>query len=456
MSRQELAEAVNAYLWETYRQRENLDETDIGKLERGDHRWPGKRRREAFRAVLKVATDAEIGFYIIRSPVARTSEIVILGRGRTDERQPPSIADRQSKNEASYRSRDAGQRDLVRMAGAAWFAMLPEDLVDLPGPWATDMEVPARIEAPHVKALNRSIALFERWDHQYGGGLARAAMAGQMDWVCRAARQSAMTDEVRKSWLSNAARLGDLAGWTCFDAGENPDIAERYFLTAIALAGEAGDTQQRTHTATSMSRHLTYLGRTDEALDVIDLARLGWRQLPPLGRAVIGIVEARAYGKVGDGEACRKAVELCDDNFAASPPDGRQDLTWGYYADDGQILGDAGHAMFDIAMVTGDEEQAALTIDRLERAYALHPPDTVRSKALTMVRIACLKTQHGDRADGLDDAEAALADARIVRSHRVIDDLHLLDAALQHPRHRVDERVRAIRAGIAAVISGGV
>jgi len=277
-----------------------------------------------------------------------------------------------------------------------------------------------------------------------------------MDWACRAARQSAMTDGVRRAWLSNAARLGDLAGWTCFDAGEDPDIVERYFLTAIALAGEAGDTQQRTHTATSMSRHLTYHGRTDEALEVIDLARLGWRQLPPLGRAVIGIVEARAYGRVGDGEACRKAVELCDDNFAASPSGGQHDLTWGYYADDAQILGDAGHAMFDVAMATGDEKQAAVTIDRLERAYALHPPETVRSKALTMVRVACLKTRHGDVSGGLNDAEVALANARMVHSHRVVDDLRLLDTTLQHPRHRTDARVGALRVGIAAVISGGV
>ncbi len=40
MSRQELAEAVNSYLWTTYRRRVSLDGGYIGKLERGDHRWP--------------------------------------------------------------------------------------------------------------------------------------------------------------------------------------------------------------------------------------------------------------------------------------------------------------------------------------------------------------------------------------------------------------------------------
>jgi hypothetical protein len=70
MSRQELADAVNAYLWDTYQVTNTWDETDIGRLERGENRWPGKRRREAFRAVLQVQTDSEIGFYIDRASAA--------------------------------------------------------------------------------------------------------------------------------------------------------------------------------------------------------------------------------------------------------------------------------------------------------------------------------------------------------------------------------------------------
>src|SRR6266498_2453288 len=79
MSRQELADAVNAYLAskddERYQREATLDENHIGKLERGAHRWMNDMRREAFRHVLKAASDAELGFWIIRgldseSPVA--------------------------------------------------------------------------------------------------------------------------------------------------------------------------------------------------------------------------------------------------------------------------------------------------------------------------------------------------------------------------------------------------
>jgi hypothetical protein len=65
-----LADAVNAYLAgkddERYQCEATLDANHIGKLERGEHRWPNDPRREAFRHVLKAATDAELGFYIMR------------------------------------------------------------------------------------------------------------------------------------------------------------------------------------------------------------------------------------------------------------------------------------------------------------------------------------------------------------------------------------------------------
>ncbi len=73
MSRQELAEAINAYLWTAHEIDGRLDETDIGKLERGEHRWPRAPRREAFRAVLGAAVDSELGFYPNRRTPAATT-----------------------------------------------------------------------------------------------------------------------------------------------------------------------------------------------------------------------------------------------------------------------------------------------------------------------------------------------------------------------------------------------
>jgi hypothetical protein len=82
MSRQELAEAVNGYLWKEHNQKVSLDANYVGKLERGEHRWPGELYREAFRTVLMVASDAKLGFYVTRtfshdrgSPVAADHDL---------------------------------------------------------------------------------------------------------------------------------------------------------------------------------------------------------------------------------------------------------------------------------------------------------------------------------------------------------------------------------------------
>jgi hypothetical protein len=62
MSRRELAEAACAWLWETTRQRFPLDAHYIAKIERGAVGVPSDHYRAALRAVLGVASDADLGF----------------------------------------------------------------------------------------------------------------------------------------------------------------------------------------------------------------------------------------------------------------------------------------------------------------------------------------------------------------------------------------------------------
>jgi hypothetical protein len=66
MSRQELAEAVAAYLYEQTGRVFSISATHVAALERGKHRWPAAHYRTAFRAVLGRDTDAALGFFIAR------------------------------------------------------------------------------------------------------------------------------------------------------------------------------------------------------------------------------------------------------------------------------------------------------------------------------------------------------------------------------------------------------
>jgi hypothetical protein len=72
MSRQEVAEAVNAYIFVTTERVARLNAHYVSRLERGHRRWPNPEYRGAFRAVLGADTDAELGFYVIHRRARRS------------------------------------------------------------------------------------------------------------------------------------------------------------------------------------------------------------------------------------------------------------------------------------------------------------------------------------------------------------------------------------------------
>ncbi|BCB74549.1 hypothetical protein GCM10022251_81120 [Phytohabitans flavus] len=67
MSRSELADAVNAALDRLYPGRDvtahYVYRTWIGKIERGEHRWPSEERRAALRDVLRAVSDDDLGLF---------------------------------------------------------------------------------------------------------------------------------------------------------------------------------------------------------------------------------------------------------------------------------------------------------------------------------------------------------------------------------------------------------
>lgn len=80
MSRQEVAEAVNAWIWENQKRRTHLAGSYIGKLERGEIRWPLTHVRAGLRGVFGADSDASIGLY------------VIYGAGRPTDAAEPAMS----------------------------------------------------------------------------------------------------------------------------------------------------------------------------------------------------------------------------------------------------------------------------------------------------------------------------------------------------------------------------
>ncbi len=93
-TREALADAANAHLGAAF----VLSANDIGKIERGVVTWPRPPRRAAFRKVLNVETDAELGFFSERSPKLApvTDEELERARLAIFQRQSKAQTERES------------------------------------------------------------------------------------------------------------------------------------------------------------------------------------------------------------------------------------------------------------------------------------------------------------------------------------------------------------------------
>ncbi|MBN1174190.1 MAG: hypothetical protein JXA67_18610 [Micromonosporaceae bacterium] len=91
LSRKELAEAVNAWLFEQTGKVFEMNANHIGKYELGEYRWPRQHYRDALRAVLGVGSDAELGFRVSeRQPSDDRDAVELLVRPQRCDRAAPS------------------------------------------------------------------------------------------------------------------------------------------------------------------------------------------------------------------------------------------------------------------------------------------------------------------------------------------------------------------------------
>lgn len=216
MSRQELAEAVNAWQWHVHEKEDRLDETDVGKLERGETHWPGRTRRDGFRAVLDVRTDAELGFYRQRrsKPPARCADT-----------SPDTL-----EQQANTLGTEVDHQTVIPTSGDQDGAAL--DLVEFA--LALDQRGISSAE------LTAAELACERLDKDFAQTppdemLTKIRML--MKHVSARLRQS-HTLRHHERLVRLAARLAGLRAWACFDIDEHGE-ADRWYEVAVTAAHES-------------------------------------------------------------------------------------------------------------------------------------------------------------------------------------------------------------------------
>jgi hypothetical protein len=252
MSRQELAEAINAYLWKKYKQQVGLDDNYVGKLERGEHRWPGNLYREAFRVVLDASSDTELGFYVVRG-----------------ERQEPGSGRPESR--------------------------LPTLAVSSP-PEVTEL----------LAHLREHWHLLVKADNLLGPRHALAGVNTQLGVLKDL--MSIDLGELRRETVQLAAQYAESAAWLYEDAG---DLTQARFWTGQAMewAYETNDGVMVAWTAYRRSQQLAATGETAQAIGLARAARRDEDRLPPPMRAAVRVQEAQALAVNGDGLAAQRLLD---------------------------------------------------------------------------------------------------------------------------------------------------
>ena len=339
MSRQELADAVNAYLagkdHERCQREATLDANHIGKLERGEHRWPNDPRREAFRHVLEAATDAELGFWIIRGLDSESAATANERRpdlpSHSDARPDGATLDAGERGTVDTAAStgvwgvdDTYRRTLLRgaLAGAGLglfgSALTLDDISHIA---AALHDARRYLDGAVVGHLRERLVQCADDDGRHGPKAALPPVLAVMTVVEHNARQ--VKPAVRRELLGVGARGAEFAGWLYRDIGA-PELAEYWRDRATEWALEAGDYAMPGYVLLKKSQSAW---DTRDALRMLTLAQAvqdGPWLLPARVRAEAAQQEARGYAMIdGDIDTAVGKLDEARELLTSDSSDGR-------------------------------------------------------------------------------------------------------------------------------------
>ncbi|MET9625458.1 MULTISPECIES: hypothetical protein [unclassified Streptomyces] len=277
----------------------------------------------------------------------------------------------------------------------------------------------APIGSQEIEALERSVEVFRAWDAARGGGLQRKAVVGQLNEVGGMLAYHHPDHLQRRLW-GVAANLAVLAGWMSHDVGLEP-TAQKYFVIAAHAAREGGDRPRAGEALSRAARQMVHLGRPDDALDLMKLAKSGsGDEVLPRTQAMLHTIEAWAQASMGKGQAMRRTLGEAEDLFVSDranvPPP-----SWMQNFDDADM-----HGMQALAYRTLAEHDPAAAVPaqrHAKLALELRRNGHNRSKLFDYISLAsaCFIADDPEQADRY--ARLALVSMGDTSSHRTWDRL---------------------------------
>jgi hypothetical protein len=415
LTRQELAELANTWLWEHHPdKRFELTGNYIGKLEQGVIRWPSKLYREAFRAIFSVPNDSALGFINARS------------------------------RRAAVKLDNVKRKQFLHTASLGVGALaLGEPLAALLEGSSEPTPIPHRIGATEIEQIRSAKHMFQSWSLTYGGGLARETVMTHLRWSAGLLEASCPA-RLRPELFSAVGDLADTAGSMALDAGAHEE-ARRVLSFALACAGQAKDWPLRAEVLSDMTEQAIGTGQPDEGLTLAEQALVRPDRLTATMLAMLHTDRARALATMRRVQETLTAIGTADEHFANSTPDDDPPFMAGYNAD--VHAARTGQRLADLAILGGDPGEAT---DRLTAAATGHTKGYVRPRAICLAKLASLTMATGDPIQAASIGHEALDVAGSIRSRRATEELRELNRYAT--AHQQIEEVAHLRHRIATLV----
>lgn len=240
-----------------------------------------------------------------------------------------------------------------------------------------------RVGDQEMAELEHVAGMFRAWNNQFGGGLQRGAVIGQLNAVSGLLEHTQSAQITRRLYrvLTQLAETVATMSWDTGDAAGT----QRYYLLALRAAGHADDHAFAANILASMARQLLYMGHVGDATELVRLAQNG-----AAGRATARVQamlftrEAWAYAKQGRVTAFRRATDRAHDALEESAPG--EDPQWISYFDAAELAGTTGGRLLELAH--RDRRYATEAAEQIEHALATRVGAPLRSMSLDRVGAA--------------------------------------------------------------------
>ena len=268
-----------------------------------------------------------------------------------------------------------------------------------PGPWNAYSDSGRRqVSSALAEEVERLLPIRRKMDDEHGGGPLLDMLHSDLRFVTDLLANGTYQADVGRRLHSVAGEIARLAGWAAFDSGRHA-AAQQYYLAALRAAAAIGDRALGVNVVGFMGIQAYSMGRTSDAVQLMDVAVAEANAAPAVIQAMAWARAGRAYAKVGNSVAARKAL---DDAFKqlARVADG-DTPSWAYWVDQARLTAQVGRALFDLG------DYLAATRELLTAVHA-SGDSYPRDRATWLGRIATAQLRTGHLEEGCASGRKAV------------------------------------------------